>query len=124
MNFGLMISCNVETKLAAVERSDDWTQADEALEYERCLREVVEEHGRAWADGNIRMGDYILIVSLARVGPLFSKKKTQTTLMWLEGCHDGQVYTLTNLVVRSIPTLACPPIVSSMPSVKWRLPLM
>lgn len=72
MNFGLMISCNVETKLAAVERSDDWTQADEALEYERCLREVVEEHGRAWADGNIRMGDYILIVSLARVGLLFS----------------------------------------------------
>lgn len=72
MNFGLMISCNVETKLAAVERSDDWTQADEALEYERCLREVVEEHGRAWADGNIRMGDYILIVSLARVGLFFS----------------------------------------------------
>lgn len=74
MNFGLMISCNVETKLAAVERSDDWTQADEALEYERCLREVVEEHGRAWADGNIRMGDYILIVSLARVGPFFPQK--------------------------------------------------
>lgn len=120
MNFGLMISCNVETKLAAVERSDDWTQADEALEYERCLREVVEEHGRAWADGNIRMGDYILIVSLARVGPFFPPK-IQTTSMWLEGCHDGQVYTLTNLVVRSIPTLAYPPIVSSMPSVKWRL---
>lgn len=120
MNFGLMISCNVETKLAAVERSDDWTQADEALEYERCLREVVEEHGRAWADGNIRMGDYILIVSLARVRP-FVLPKIQTTSMWLEGGHDGQVYTLTNLVVRSIPTLAYPPIVSSMPSVKWRL---
>lgn len=120
MNFGLMISCNVETKLAAVERSDDWTQADEALEYERCLREVVEEHGRAWADGNIRMGDYILIVSLARVGPFFPPK-IQKTSMWLEGCHDGQVYTLTNLVVRSIPTLAYPPTVSSMPSVKWRL---
>lgn len=121
MNFGLMISCNVETKLAAVERSDDWTQADEALEYERCLREVVEEHGRAWADGNIRMGDYILIVSLARAEPFFSSSTIQTTLMWLEGCHDGQVYTLTKLVVRSIPTLAYPPIVSSMPSVKWRL---
>lgn len=120
MNFGLMISCNVETKLAAVERSDDWTQADEALEYERCLREVVEEHGRAWADGNIRMGDYILIVSLARVGPVFPPT-IQTASMWLGGGHDGQVYTLTNLVIRSIPTLAYPPIVSSMPSVKWRL---
>lgn len=82
MNFGLMISCNVETKLAAVERSDDWTQADEALEYERCLREVVEEHGRAWADGNIRMGDYILIVSLSI---LLFFSKIQRTLMLLGG---------------------------------------
>ena len=62
MNFGLMLSCNVETKLAAVERHEDWSQVDEAVEYERCLHEVVEEHGRAWADGNIRIGDYILII--------------------------------------------------------------
>jgi len=62
MNFGLMVSCNVETKLAQVQRHELWNQNDEALEYERCLREVLEEHGRAWADGNVRIGDYILII--------------------------------------------------------------
>lgn len=62
MNFGLMVSNNVETKLAQVQRHDHWTQTDEAVEYDRCLREALEEHGRAWADGNIRIGDYILII--------------------------------------------------------------
>ncbi|KXT15161.1 hypothetical protein AC579_7930 [Pseudocercospora musae] len=62
MNFGLMLSNNVEAKLAKVQRDSNWTQNDEAVEYERCLREVLEEHGRAWADGNIRLGDYILII--------------------------------------------------------------
>lgn len=62
MNFGLMISNNVETKLAQIARPEGWTQNDEALEYERALREVLEEHGRAWADGNIRVGDYILLI--------------------------------------------------------------
>lgn len=64
MNFALMISCKVEEKLAAIERGDVWTQAQEAREYDRCLKEVVEEDGRAWADGNIRMGDYILLSKL------------------------------------------------------------
>ncbi|TVY37086.1 hypothetical protein LSUB1_G006438, partial [Lachnellula subtilissima] len=40
----------------------DWTQADEAQAYERCLKEALEENGRAWADGNIRVGDYILLI--------------------------------------------------------------
>lgn len=62
MNFGLMISNNVEAKLAEVVRHDKWSQNEEALEYERCLRDVLHEHGRAWADGNIRIGDYILII--------------------------------------------------------------
>ena len=62
MNFGLMLSCNVESKLSMLDRPEGWTQTDEAVEYERCLREVLEEHGRAWADGNIRIGDYILII--------------------------------------------------------------
>ncbi|CAK7212623.1 hypothetical protein SEUCBS140593_001565 [Sporothrix eucalyptigena] len=40
-----------------------WTQGDEVLAYQRCLDEVlVEEKGRAWADGDIRIGDYILII--------------------------------------------------------------
>lgn len=61
MNFGLMLSCKVEDKLILVQRPDDWTQADEAQAYERCLNEVLEEVNVAWADGNIRMGDYILL---------------------------------------------------------------
>lgn len=62
MNFGLMISNNVEAKLAEIDRDEHWSQNDEAIEYERCLHEVLEEHGRAWADGNVRIGDYILII--------------------------------------------------------------
>lgn len=62
MNFGLNISCMVEEKLLLIQRPVDWTQADEAQAYERCLKEALEENGRAWADGNIRVGDYILLI--------------------------------------------------------------
>ncbi|KAK1758047.1 putative glycosyltransferase [Echria macrotheca] len=62
MNYALMISCKVEEKLAAVPRTPDWTQHDEAVAYEDALKEVLDENGRAWADGNIRVGDYILII--------------------------------------------------------------
>ncbi|GAB1312502.1 Glycosyl transferase family group 2-domain-containing protein [Madurella fahalii] len=62
MNFALMISCKVEEKLAAIQRTPDWSQHDEAQAYERALKEVLEEDGRAWADGNIRIGDYILLI--------------------------------------------------------------
>ncbi|RDL36555.1 Nucleotide-diphospho-sugar transferase [Venustampulla echinocandica] len=62
MNFALHISCMVEEKLALIQRPGDWTQADEAQAYERCLKEALEENGRAWADGNIRVGDYILLI--------------------------------------------------------------
>jgi hypothetical protein len=61
MNFGLMLSCKVEERLASYRRPEDWSQADEALAYENCLKEVIEENGRGWADGNIRIGDYILL---------------------------------------------------------------
>ena len=61
MNFALHISCMVEERLALIQRPVDWTQADEAQAYERCLKEALEENGRAWADGNIRVGDYILL---------------------------------------------------------------
>ncbi|KAL2069191.1 hypothetical protein VTL71DRAFT_15529 [Oculimacula yallundae] len=62
MNFGLHISCMVEEKLTRIQRPQDWTQADEAQAYERCLKEALEDNGRAWADGNIRVGDYILLI--------------------------------------------------------------
>jgi hypothetical protein len=67
MNFALMISCRVEGKLLQIERDENWTQTKEALAYEQCLKDVLEEHGRAWADGNVRVGDYIL---LGKLNPL------------------------------------------------------
>ena len=64
MNFGLMLSNNVEEKLSHVLRDDGWTQYQETQEYERCLEEVVVEHGRAWAAGDIRMGDYLSLIHI------------------------------------------------------------
>jgi len=68
MNFGLMLSCKVEDKLLQHSRTESWTQADEAKAYETCLKEVLEENHRAWADGNIRIGDYI-VLSTSLVSP-------------------------------------------------------
>lgn len=62
MNYALMISCKVEEKLLLIQRTPDWSQHDEALAYEQALKEVLEENGRAWADGNVRVGDYILLI--------------------------------------------------------------
>ncbi|MCJ1308482.1 hypothetical protein MMC25_002135 [Agyrium rufum] len=62
MNFGLMISCKVEEKLCMIDRPSDWTQADEASAYDHALKESLEENGVAWADGNIRVGDYIILI--------------------------------------------------------------
>lgn len=62
MNYALMLSCLVEEKLAAIERHAEWTQHDEALAYEEALKEALQENPKAWADGNIRVGDYILLI--------------------------------------------------------------
>ncbi|KAI1483090.1 glycosyl transferase family group 2-domain-containing protein [Daldinia eschscholtzii] len=63
MNFGLMVSNRVEDKLLEIPRSPDWTQTDEQAVYNHCLSEVLrEDNGRTWAKGNVRIGDYILIV--------------------------------------------------------------
>ena len=62
MNYGLNLSCKVETQLTQIRRTTDWSQADEAQAYEHCLNEVLEDNPKAWADGNIRIGDYILLI--------------------------------------------------------------
>lgn len=63
MNYALMVSNKVEEKLLAIERTEHWQQEDESQAYDRCLAEVLEEeNGRAWAEGNIRVGDYILLI--------------------------------------------------------------
>lgn len=63
MNYALWVSNRLEDKLSQIDRSEKWSQEDEANAYVDVLNEVVEEdEGRTWADGNIRMGDYILII--------------------------------------------------------------
>lgn len=63
MNYALWVSQRVEDKLLAVPRHNGWTQEDEAVAYRTALSEAVaEDEGRTWADGNIRMGDYILLI--------------------------------------------------------------
>ncbi|KAF8865138.1 hypothetical protein BDZ45DRAFT_684657 [Acephala macrosclerotiorum] len=63
MNYALMVSNKVEEKLLLIERHASWTQEDEYAAYDQCLAQVLtEEEGRAWAEGNIRVGDYILLI--------------------------------------------------------------
>ncbi|KAH6719302.1 glycosyl transferase family group 2-domain-containing protein [Leptodontidium sp. MPI-SDFR-AT-0119] len=62
MNYGLTISNSVEEALQQIDRPADWSAFDESIAYERCLKAVLAKEGRAWADGNIRIGDYILII--------------------------------------------------------------
>jgi len=63
MNYAMWVSCRVEDKLAIINRGSNWGQVDEANAYTDALNEVIlEDNGRTWADGNIRFGDYILII--------------------------------------------------------------
>jgi hypothetical protein len=63
MNYALMVSNRVEEKLANIPRHAGWTRDNENEVYAQCFSEVLEElNGRAWAAGNIRVGDYILII--------------------------------------------------------------
>jgi len=62
MNYGLNVSVRVEEKMK-FERPDSWSQTDEDRAYLKALEEVVkEDQGRTWAGGDIRIGDYILIL--------------------------------------------------------------
>lgn len=63
MNYGLAFSVKVEEELQKVERHASWAKADENAAYYKALRAVREtEGGEAWADGDIRVGDYILLI--------------------------------------------------------------
>ena len=62
MNYGLALSCAIEDKLFEVTRHDTWTQDDEDEAYAASLKEVLTENPRAWAEGSIRMGDYVLLI--------------------------------------------------------------
>jgi membrane glycosyltransferase len=63
MNYAMWASNRVEEKLARIDRSDPWNQEQEASAYHDALSEVIEEEeGYMQADGDIRMGDYILLI--------------------------------------------------------------
>ncbi|PVH93198.1 hypothetical protein DM02DRAFT_244090 [Periconia macrospinosa] len=63
MNYALAISVQVEDLLLKVERDETWTQTRENQAYSEALNQVVGQmEGEAWADGNIRIGDYILLI--------------------------------------------------------------
>ena len=63
MNYCMAASARVEDKLAALDRGQGWNNERELDAYSTALAEVIaEDEGRTWAEGNIRMGDYILIV--------------------------------------------------------------
>lgn len=69
MNFALNISNKVEDTLTAMIaeriRNIGVAQIEEHEEYalhEQALEKVLERDGRAWAEGNIRIGEYILII--------------------------------------------------------------
>lgn len=63
MNYAMAVSVRIEDKLALLDRPEGWTQEDENREYKRCLAEIIDEdEGRTKAGGNVRMGEYILII--------------------------------------------------------------
>lgn len=63
MNYAMAVSARVEEKLVTVQRGAIWNQEREAYAFEQCLQQVKDEdQGRTWAEGNIRIGDYILLI--------------------------------------------------------------
>lgn len=71
MNYALRLSVQIEDNLAAVRRHSRWSQVDENAAYATVLQEVLtDREGETWADGSIRVGDYILLIdSDTRVPP-------------------------------------------------------
>jgi hypothetical protein len=63
MNYCLWVSQRIEDKLDTLNRPMRWTDDDEVDMYQTALTETLKEDaGATWADGNIRIGDYILLV--------------------------------------------------------------
>lgn len=63
MNYCLNVSNRVEDKMAEAERALNWTQEDEDQLYSSTFEAIIkEDQGRTWGAGNIRVGDFILII--------------------------------------------------------------
>jgi hypothetical protein len=63
MNYAMNVSARVEDKLTRISRHARWNDQLEEEAYRDALDQVIkEDQGRTWADGNVRIGDYILII--------------------------------------------------------------
>ncbi|KAI4229121.1 MAG: hypothetical protein L6R36_001078 [Xanthoria steineri] len=63
MNYAMAVSARVEEKLTAIHRDPKWNQETENYAFQQSLQQVKDEdNGRTWAEGNIRIGDYILLI--------------------------------------------------------------
>lgn len=63
MNYAMNVSARIEDAMAQVNRRGPWNQDDEDALYEHCLAQILEDdNGRTWAEGDLRIGDYILII--------------------------------------------------------------
>ena len=63
MNYAMNVSALDEDKLVRINRHEGWTQQHEDMVYQEALQQVIQEdQGRTMAAGDVRIGDYILIV--------------------------------------------------------------
>lgn len=67
MNFAMDISLKIEGLLEHVSRSEKWTDNDEDHAYQQAMTQVLFDKAQttgheAWAGGNIRIGDLILLI--------------------------------------------------------------
>lgn len=90
VNFALGVSCSLEDKLNAIERAATWSAVDENREYAVALEETLQEHnGLAWAEGNIRIGDYILLSKFKFLVGICLKRSS--SWVW----HTQELYAMT-----------------------------
>lgn len=62
MNFALRFAYEVEEGLSNQERGDHWTEEDESAVYSTVFQKVQQQNPRAWAEGDVRLGDLILLI--------------------------------------------------------------
>lgn len=63
MNYAMSLSAQVEDRMRLYDRPACWSQSHEDEFYRSTLSEILREHnGKIWAAGNIRIGDYIVII--------------------------------------------------------------
>lgn len=62
MNYALNITNQVECHIQKSRPTSGWSPEEEAELYDEALKSILEEDDRTWAGGNIRVGEFILLV--------------------------------------------------------------